>query len=271
MKKYSICLIMSVFFCLLLSGCGDTREDYEKAGHMNEVTVTGGLTKIVTKPATPTPTAEPVLPYCVCLDPGHGGRWEGAIYHKKNEKDIVLQLCQEIRSYLNEHYPDIEVLLTREEDRTFSDDLGTDLRKRVEFAKDNGAQILVSIHLNASDKHNMRGSMVCISKQPNIHDISITLANTLLKRTESLGLRNRGYEWKNSNDTFDEKGEPVDYYAICRHGASLNIPSIILESLFMDNDDDYAFISSDEAMKKLAAAEAEGIAEFLYKNMEKRE
>ncbi|MBO7631026.1 MAG: N-acetylmuramoyl-L-alanine amidase [Lachnospiraceae bacterium] len=269
MKKF-ILLLMFGMMAISMAACGKTRDDYDDIDHA-DVKATGKekTTPKAEETPSPTPTPTPGKPYVLCLDPGHGGRWTGAMYFGRMEKDIVLDLCFEIRAYLNEHYPDIDVYLTRETDAVFSDDLGTDLRKRVEFAKEHGAQILISIHLNASDAHNLRGSMVCISKQPNINGISKELANALLAKTESLGLRNRGYETRNSGDTFDENGVPVDYYAICRHGASLNIPAVILESLFMDNESDYQLIKDEAALKKLAAAEAEGMAEFLISHFTK--
>ena len=265
MKKF----ILTVLACVVLvtfAACEKKHdeEEYRDVGHAS--VATEKVTERPTEAFTPTPSQIPQKPYRVCLDPGHGGRWTGAIYFKQQEKDLVLALSKEIRAYLNEHYPDIDVWLTREGNECFSDDLGPDLRQRVEFAKEKNAQILISIHLNASDAHNLRGTMVCISKQPNINPISVKLANALMDATESLGLRRRGYETRNSNDTFDENGVPVDYYAICRHGASLNIPAVILESLFMDNEKDYEFIKTEAAMKKLAAAEAEAIAKFLKDN-----
>ena len=252
-----LCVLLVLALLCAFTGCEKEEDDRRDRRETEEEPV-------VTKAAEPNP-------WVVCLDPGHGGKWTGAVYFGRNEKDIVLQLSNEIRAYLNEHYPDIKVLLTREDDTVFSTDLGTDLRSRVEFAKNNGASILISIHLNASNEHNMRGTMVCISKQPNINGTSIELANTLLAKTESLGLRNRGYETRNSNDTFDDQGVPVDYYAICRHGASLDIPAVILESCFMDNEGDYAYVADSTALKKLAAAEAEGIAEFLMSHFPKDE
>lgn len=268
MKKIILLLGLLCVFCVLLTACGeDEEDDYEWIDHLQTTTKAPTLTP--TTALSPTPTEVPRKPYILCLDPGHGGRWTGAIYYGVEERTVVLQLAKEIRAYLNEHYPDIEVYLTRETNECFSDDLGTDLRKRVEYGKEMGAQILVSLHLNASDAHNLRGTMVCISKQPNINGISKELANALMDATEALGLRRRGYETRNSGDTFDENGVPVDYYAICRHGASLGIPAVILESCFMDNEKDFAFVKDDAAIKKLAAAEAEAMAKFLISHYSK--
>lgn len=262
-----------LFLCLIMAfmviGCGKEEDDYDKVDHIKNSVEDEPMTPT----ATPTPTEEPAKPLVLCLDPGHGGRWEGAIYHGQQERYLVLKLSKEIRAYINEHYPEITVYLTREDNETFSSDIGPDLRQRVEFAKNCGAQLLVSIHLNASEKHNLRGTMVCISKQPNIHDISVELANRLIQATGSIGIPmngKTGYVTRDSGDTFDENGVPVDYYAICRHGASLNLPAVILESCFMDNDKDYEFIKDDAAIKRLAAVEAEAIARFMIEKFSKK-
>ncbi len=251
--------------CALAVACGgddweDDEDDYGKIDHAGVITGTGTPSPVQTQEVTPTPEERKLV---LCLDPGHGGRWQGAIYFKCEERNLVLQLAKEIRAYLNEHYPEIEVYLTREDNNVFSNDIGPDLRARVEFAVEKKANILVSLHLNASESHNLRGTMVCISKQPNINGISKELADCLMDATESLGLKRRGYETRNSGDTFDENGVPVDYYAICRHGSSLNIPAVILESCFMDNEEDFKYVKDEAAIKRLAAAEAEAMAKFL--------
>ncbi len=258
MRKMLYALLV-VLLLFVLYGCDSAnKKEYDKIDH------TSGITGDVTGAGKKDPKA-----LVICLDPGHGGRWQGAIYHDREERDIVLELAKEIRSYLNEHYPEIKVYLTREDNNVFSNDIGTDLRARVEFAKSCDADILISLHLNASENHNMHGSMVCISKQPNINGISVELADALLDATEGLGLKRNGYETRNSTDTFDENGEPVDYYAICRHGASLDIPAVILESCFMDHDTDYPYIETDEALKRLAEAEAEAMAQFMLSHFPK--
>ena len=78
-----------------------------------------------------------------------------------------------------------------------------------------------------------------------------------------MGLKNRGPYKKDSLDTKDSNGVPVDYYAINRHGADLGVVAVILESCYLDNDADVQYIETDEAIARMAAQEAEGIMEFL--------
>lgn len=266
MKKTVLFLTLIILGAMML-GCVKKREELEDYQDHTKLDI-GKVDPIVIAPdfeASPTPTEPPRKPYVLCLDAGHGGKWTGAMYSGRVEKIETVRMCKAIREYLLENHDDIEVFLTREDpEDVLSTDLGEDLRKRVEYAKSVDAQILVSLHLNASDKHNLGGTEVLISKQPNITGISQELGDALLNGAAGLGLRNRGTVKKNSQDTFDENGVPVDYYAICRHGSTLNIPAVILEMCFMDNANDCKFVlATDEAVKKFAAAEGEAIYQFL--------
>ena len=49
----------------------------------------------------PTPT-EPVTEYVVVLDPGHGGKFTGAMYNGLVEKDVALKLAFYAKEYLED-------------------------------------------------------------------------------------------------------------------------------------------------------------------------
>jgi len=196
------------------------------------------------------------------LDPGHGGVFSGASYDGRNEKDLTLTVANYLKEYLEENYDGVQIVLTRTEDVTLSNDVKEDLELRAQIAKDANADALVSLHFNASDEHNQKGSMVFISHRDNVTNVSKLLAESILTELEGLGLKNHGTVTRNSNDMTDEKGKPLDYYAINRHCANRDIPGIIVEHCFMDHSDDKGYIDSEEDLKSLAKADAEGIAKF---------
>ena len=93
----------------------------------------------------------------ILIDPGHGGRDPGTNHvHTINdealtvvEKEIVLQVGQELYRQLRRRYPDKDVVLTREDDTYVS------LEQRVALANDHippepDVTLFVSIHANAS-------------------------------------------------------------------------------------------------------------------------
>jgi N-acetylmuramoyl-L-alanine amidase len=87
----------------------------------------------------------------VVLDTGHGGKDIGAMGRKAGtkEKDAALELSGRVKSMLESK--GIRVIMTR------SSDVFIPLEKRVDIANRSGADIFVSVHLNASRSKSLRG------------------------------------------------------------------------------------------------------------------
>jgi len=87
----------------------------------------------------------------IALDTGHGGKDAGAVGRGKGtkEKDIALILARKVKSLLEN--AGIRVVMVRDSD-TF-----VPLPKRSDIANDSGADIFVSIHINASFSKLARG------------------------------------------------------------------------------------------------------------------
>jgi N-acetylmuramoyl-L-alanine amidase len=87
----------------------------------------------------------------VMLDPGHGGSNLGApsVRPGLSEKHLTLALAFGLRRELEAR--GVEVWLTRERDEYLS------LRERVRRANSSGADLFVSLHLNATEDHAQRG------------------------------------------------------------------------------------------------------------------
>jgi len=87
----------------------------------------------------------------VVIDPGHGGSNLGAagVVPGLREKHLTLILANLVADHLRAH--DIEVTLTRTNDRTLT------LRQRVDTANKLAADVFLSIHANASPSRSYRG------------------------------------------------------------------------------------------------------------------
>lgn len=203
--------------------------------------------------------------YTVVLDPGHGGKFTGATYYERVEKDLTLLVGIYVRDYLVEWNTGITVYMTRETDITLSSDLATDLEMRAEVAENANADILVSLHFNAISEHDATGAEALISLDPDVNDACRKLGACILDELTALGLKNRGLTTRKSNDLKDSEGNALDYYAINRHCALRNIPGIIIEHCFMDNKNDIEFLDSDEDLRALAEADALGIISYFEK------
>ena len=98
------------------------------------------------------PTAEGPVDTIV-LDPGHGGDDFGARAFGLRESDLTLDIAQRVRTLLASRLPSARVVLTRTDDRL------VELERRSALANAIGADLFLSIHLNAADEPVQRGGV----------------------------------------------------------------------------------------------------------------
>ncbi|TMQ55018.1 MAG: N-acetylmuramoyl-L-alanine amidase [Candidatus Eisenbacteria bacterium] len=90
----------------------------------------------------------------VAIDPGHGGDDTGALgYRRLPEADVVLAIAKKLRWEL-EQISGVSAFLTR------AGDYFIPLRKRIELARKYQADIMISIHCNASRNRDATGTEV---------------------------------------------------------------------------------------------------------------
>lgn len=193
----------------------------------------------------------------IVLDPGHGP-WSGAIAtwngKEYQEKDLTLATAYACKYYLETHYTNLTVLLTRYGDTGeygYNPEIDLDLQARAKYAADNKADIVVCLHYNANGSG---GAMVFASIAPAVKTASYNLGRSILNQIVRLGFADRGVLLK-ENDT----GDGTNYYGILRYCAWYNLPAVLVEHCFMDNADDWAKLDTDQ----MGIADAIGIAEYL--------
>ncbi len=86
----------------------------------------------------------------VVIDPGHGGKDNGASGFNVKEKNITLKIAKKLKSKIEKDLG-LTVYLTREND-TF-----TSLEKRAKFALDKKGDIFISLHVNANKLSKVEG------------------------------------------------------------------------------------------------------------------
>ena len=192
----------------------------------------------------------------VVLDPGHGGSDPGATSNGLNEDTLNLKIANYCKAELQQ-YSGVTVYMTRSTDKK------VELAARVDYAESKGADLFVSIHINAG--RGTGAEVYCPNNnyKPSIGAEGRDVATKIAKQLEALGLKNRGVKTKNSqNNTKYPNGSLADYYGVIRMSKLAGFPGIIVEHAFIDNAKDAAFLKSEANLKKLGIADATGIAQY---------
>ena len=190
----------------------------------------------------------------IVIDPGHGGPSEddddtnsGCKYHGLEEKNVNLTTALAMYDELTQ-YGNVNVYITRDVDAEVT------LDRRVEFAKEVGADVLISIHYNASAEHNYFGSEIFTSAYGQCYATGHALAEEIMK------------EWVDEGNTRKDIktriGKHGDYYGLIRNGTNTGIPTIILEHGYLDNDRDYQRIKNEDAWREFGIMDATAVARF---------
>ena len=200
--------------------------------------------------------------FVIALDPGHGGYDPGSTtYSGISEATLTLKIAnyckQELETYMN-----VRVVMTR------TGDTASELDERVTYAVSQGADVLVSIHLNALNGAG-RGAEVYYPNsnyRPDLGAEGQNLAQQIQNQLVSLGIPDRGIKIRNIDDGDDPAydypdGSRGDYYGIIRHAKKQGIAAVIVEHCFGDNATDYNnYLSSEDKLQRLGIADATGIA-----------
>ncbi|KOO42948.1 N-acetylmuramoyl-L-alanine amidase family protein [Priestia koreensis] len=175
----------------------------------------------------------------VMLDPGHGGKDSGAVGNSLKEKEIVLAISQYAKRFLETQYQGVEVRLTRADDRFIP------LNERAQLANDWGADVFVSIHINAGG-----GSGFETFRSKSANDLTVTLQNTL---------HNEILKSMNIVSPIKDRGRQQANFLVLRQTA---MPAVLTENLFIDSGDSRQL--KDQAfLKATGEAHAKAIATFL--------
>lgn len=208
----------------------------------------------------------------VVLDPGHGGKDPGATspFGGQQEKNVTLAVARAIRDALAASGR-VRVAMTREDDRFLV------LRDRYEIARRMGANLFISIHADAAPLNDgARGATVytlsevasdkeaaqlaaqqngadALGGAPLSRDAGVNLVLIDLAQRESMGVS------ADFANLVRREGTPYFPFRPNWHRfASLavlkapDVPSILLETGYLTNATDAAYIESAEGQKQIA-------------------
>lgn len=157
----------------------------------------------------------------ICIDPGHGGNANGGGSNRYwLEKDKNLEMSLKLKERLTDH--GFKAVLTRETDKDLT------LYERAQIAKQHGADLLLSSHINNVADPGPEGAVI-------IHQLTYDgkFAHKLLDRLVAAGATRRRVTIKKS---VSYPGE--DWYGILRESARVGIEALIIEYGFASNESD---------------------------------
>lgn len=265
-------------------------EGSEEAG--TEVETVDGLETINLPPDFGTPgdplqdaDRGPARLRIVTIDPGHGGTEAGAEgADGLLEKDLALVISRKLRRLLQERMG-LRVILTRDGDRDL------DLDERASIANNNKADLFISVHADASPRHEARGSSVYFLSYASAEQThSVTMAQS---RSSS---RDDGLDfilWDmaqashlNQSSTLAEilqeeliratgtekinRGIKQNTFRVLK-GATM--PAVLVEVGFISNPQEESLLRTEAYQEKLAEALYRGVLRFkdLYENQPRAE
>lgn len=201
----------------------------------------------------------------ICLDPGHGGNDSGAVgVNNAYEKDLTLKIAQYCKQELEKY--DCNVVMTR------TGDTNPSLEDRANYAKSQGAQYLISIHLNSGGGYAVGAEVYYPNTnwRPDISQNGRNVAQAIQNQLVSLGIRDRGIKFRtiDTNEYPDpfryDDGSVADYYGIIRNAKYNGLTGLIIEHCFINSVSDYNnYLNSDAKLQKLGVVDANGIVSAL--------
>jgi N-acetylmuramoyl-L-alanine amidase len=217
----------------------------------------------------------------VVIDAGHGGHDTGAIGPTGvREKDVTLALAKLVKDKLNAELPDIEVIMTRDDDRTLA------LQDRTNTANSAAADLFISIHCNASPHRRVRGvetyylnithdryAMRLAARENaelgdgSISDLDFILADLAMKSNVDDSVRlGRSVQkalmkklHQNWSDVPDLGLKHALFYVLMGN----HMPSILVETSFLSNKVEERRLDSPEYQDAIANGVVDGVRAFV--------
>ena len=248
---------------------------------------------VVDVPAPPNPQADAKLQQqmsemkkskrlVVAIDPGHGGDDTGAVgYRRLAEADVVLAIGKKLKAEL-EDIPGVSAFLTR------TGDYFVPLRRRIEIARKYQADIMISIHCNASRNHEATGTEVyflsltgatdeasrSLAESENAADlvggVPAETGNDLLsilfdlRQSDTLrrssDLAERLSDALREEDRLSTRGVKQAGFVVLK---APDIPAVLVETAFISNPREASMLRDSQFQSKVAEHLAEGVGAYL--------
>lgn len=214
----------------------------------------------------------------VVIDAGHGGNDPGCLGEVINEKSVALGIAMKLGKYINENFPDVKVVYTR------NTDVFIPLTDRARIANEAKADLFISVHANANPKREPYGTETYVmgvgTDMDRNTDIVKTRENSVIFLEKDY---KKNYDGMDPNDPASEiianmiQKEKLDqslYLAsrvqtqfetrmkLLNRGVKQRVlyvmyrtvmPSILVETGFLTNKEDEKYLSSEKGQAYVAS------------------
>jgi len=222
----------------------------------------------------------------IAIDAGHGGEDPGTIGRKgTREKDVVFAIAKELSKQIKNE-PGMRPVLVRKGDYYVG------LRRRMKIARDNRADLFLSIHADSFKDPRVRGSSVYVlsrngasseaarwlAEQENAADLvggvslddkDDLLASVLLDLSQTATLSastDVGTSVLKQLGTFGKTHKRRVQRAGFMVLKSPDIPSILVETAFLSNPKEEARLRNRRQQRKIAKAMVKGVRSYFQNN-----
>ncbi len=225
----------------------------------------------------------------VVIDAGHGGKDPGTIGARTQEKYVNLGIALKLGEMIRKTYPDVRVIFTRQRDEFI------ELHQRADIANKNDADLFISIHCNANNKHSLHGAETYVMglhrSQANLDIAKKENASILMESNYSTTYN--GFD-PNSDESYitftmfqnanldqstefaaEVQDELKDRVGLNDRGVrqagflvlyKTTMPSVLVEAGFLSNPEEEKFLISDKGQEFISSAIFRAFRDFKEKN-----
>lgn len=176
----------------------------------------------------------------IMWDKGHGGNDPGAVANGLQEKQLTHKIVEYAMAYLEANYTGFEQRVTRTGDQTLT------LSQRADMANAWGADVFVSVHINAGKGTGFESYVYNGSVSSQTIALQNVLHGEILAAMRQFG-------------NITDRGKKRANYAVLRE---TKMPAVLTENLFIDSND-AKLLKNEAFLKAVGEAHARGIAKFL--------
>jgi N-acetylmuramoyl-L-alanine amidase len=175
-------------------------------------------------------------------DKGHSGdgRDPGTVSNGLQEHQLVNKIVDYAKEYMNDNYTGFEQRQSRHHNT------GAELSNRDDLADDWGADVFVSVHINAGKGTGFESFIYNGGVSKATQSLQNVVHNEILAAMRKFG-------------SITDRGKKSANFAVLRE---TNMPAVLTENLFIDSND-HKHLKNESFLKAVGYAHARGVAKFL--------